>query len=102
MPNFYFDLVTNRSLQQQGSMILEDFRAALDRADQLAAELYVIRPELRGCGCAIRVTDDDGEELYRTPLDALPALESDRASLRIERARKVNSRRMPRPLLAQK
>jgi len=73
MPNFYFDLVTNRSLQQQGSMILEDFRAALDRADQLAAELYVIRPELRGCGCAIRVTDDDGEELYRTPLDALPA-----------------------------
>ena len=74
MPNFYFDLVTNRALQQQGSMILEDFRAALDRADQLAAALYVVRPELRGCGCAIRVTDDDGEEFYRTPLDALPAL----------------------------
>ena len=74
MPYFYFDLVINKIFQQQGSMILEDFHAASDRADQLAAELFVVRPELRGCGCAIRVTDDDGEELYRTPLDALPAL----------------------------
>ena len=73
MPYFHFDLVHNEDYQQQGSMILEDFQAASDRADQLAAELSVVRPELRGCGCAIRVMDDYGEELYRTPLEVLPA-----------------------------
>lgn len=73
MPCYYFDLVSSKGFQQQGSMILEDSHAASDRADQLAAELFVVRPELRGCGCAIRVINDDGQELYRTPLDTLPA-----------------------------
>lgn len=73
MPCFYFDLVTRHGFQQQGGMILEDFDAALDRADQLAAELYIVRPELRGCECAIRVTDEGGGEFYRTPIDAVPA-----------------------------
>jgi hypothetical protein len=73
MPYFYFDLVVRNEFQQQGSMILEDVDGASDRADQLAAELYIVRPELRGCNCAIRVTDEGGGELYRTPIDAVPA-----------------------------
>jgi hypothetical protein len=72
MPCYYFDLVTRNGFQQQGGMILEDFAAASDRADQLAAELYIVRPELRGRECAIRVTDESGGELYRTPIDAVP------------------------------
>jgi hypothetical protein len=38
MPCYYFDLVTPNGFQQQGGMILEDFDAASDRADRLAAD----------------------------------------------------------------
>jgi len=38
-------------------MILEDLAVASDRADQLADEFSIIRPELRSRDCAIRVTD---------------------------------------------
>jgi hypothetical protein len=72
MPYFYFDLVIGGEARDQGSMILEDLAAASDRADQLADELYIVKPELRSRDGAIRVTDNEGRELYRTPLDALP------------------------------
>ena len=36
-------------------------------------ELYIVRPELRSRGCAIRATDGDGKNLYRTPIIAAPA-----------------------------
>jgi hypothetical protein len=78
MPYFYFDLVIGKEFRDQGGMILEDLAVASDRADQLASELCTVRPELRSRGCAIRVTDDDGNELYRTPLDAIPAIFSER------------------------
>jgi hypothetical protein len=71
MPYFYFDLVVNNEFKDQGGMILEDLVAASDRADQLASELFIVRRELRSRGCAVRVTNGDGNELYRTPLDAI-------------------------------
>ena len=43
-----------------------------DRADQLANELSQVKPELKARGCAVRVTDIDRRELYRTPLDPVP------------------------------
>lgn len=52
-------------------MILEDLTTAADRADQLAVELCIVRPELRSRGYAIRVTDDGEKEVYRTPLEAM-------------------------------
>jgi hypothetical protein len=70
MPYFNFDLVIGQEFRDQGSMILEDLATAADRADQLAGELCIVRPELQSRGCAIRVTDD-GKEVYRTPLDAM-------------------------------
>lgn len=73
MPYFYFDLAIGNEFKDQGGMILEDLAVASDRADQLADELYIIRPELRSRGCAIRVTDGDGKELYRTPINSVPA-----------------------------
>ena len=53
-------------------MILEDTEIAIDKADSLASELCIVRPELRSRGCAVRVTDADSEEFHRTPIDLNP------------------------------
>jgi hypothetical protein len=72
MPYFYFDLVVGEEFKDQGSMILEDTQIAFEKADSLASELYVVRPELRSRGCTVRLTDGENTELYRTPLDPVP------------------------------
>jgi hypothetical protein len=70
MPYFYFDLVIGNQIRDQGGMILEDLAVASDRADSLARELTVVRPELRSRGVAVRVISEEEKEVYRTPLDA--------------------------------
>jgi hypothetical protein len=72
MPYFYFDLVIDNEFKHQGGMILEDTQIAFEKAESLANELSTVRPELRSRGCAVRVTDYDNRELYRTPLDPIP------------------------------
>ena len=72
MPYFYFDLVVGEEFKDQGGMILEDTQIAFEKADSLASELYIVRPELRSRGCAVRLTDGENKELYRTPLDPIP------------------------------
>ena len=72
MPYYTFDLVVGDEFRNQGTIILEDLPLASDRADQLACELSQVKPELKACGCAVRVTDVDRCELYRTPLDPVP------------------------------
>ena len=72
MPYYYFDLVIGQEFKNQGGMILEDTQIAFDKADCLATELSIVRPELRSRGCAVRVTDGDSNELYRTPIDLIP------------------------------
>jgi hypothetical protein len=72
MPYYHFDLVIGAEFKAQGDIILEDLDLASDRADQLANELSLVRPELKAKGCAVRVTDRDSKELYRTPLDPIP------------------------------
>ncbi|MGY3614937.1 hypothetical protein [Bradyrhizobium sp. USDA 10063] len=78
MPCYSFDLVVGEEFRNQGSIILEDLHVASDRADQLANELSQVKPELKAKGCAVRVTDVDNVELYRTPLDPIPAWRSAR------------------------
>src|SRR6266404_4189989 len=56
MPYFYFDLVVGEEFKDQGSMILEDTDIAFEKADSLASELYIVRPELRSRGCSVRLT----------------------------------------------
>jgi hypothetical protein len=73
MPYYSFDLVIGAEYKNQGGLILEDLELASDRAEQLASELGVVMPELKAKGCAVRVTDSDNKELYRTPLDPIPA-----------------------------
>ena len=72
MPYYNFDLVVGEEFRNQGTIILEDIGVASDRADQLANELSQVKPELMARGCAVRVTDVDNHELYRTPLDPVP------------------------------
>ncbi|MBR0715968.1 DUF6894 family protein [Bradyrhizobium liaoningense] len=73
MPYYYFDLVVGEEFKNQGGIILEDLEVASDRAHQLASELSQVKPELQSKGCAVRVTDRDHNELYRTPLDPVPS-----------------------------
>ena len=73
MPSFYFDLVIDEEFKNQGGMILEDAQIAFERAESLASELSAVRPELRSRGCAVRVTDCENRELFRTPVDPIPA-----------------------------
>ena len=73
MPYYSFDLVIGEECRNQGGLILEDLDVASDRAQQLATELCIVLPELKTKGCAVRVTDGDSRELYRTPLDPIPA-----------------------------
>ena len=69
MPWLYFDLMVHGSARSQGSMILEDEAGARDRADSLARELRIARPELEGKGCFVRVTDESANQSHRAPLD---------------------------------
>ena len=71
MPYFNFDLVVGAEFRNQGGMILENTDYAIDKADSLANELCIVRPELCSTGFAVRVTDGDSNELYRTPLETI-------------------------------
>ena len=71
MPYFNFDLVVGTDFKSQGGMILENTDSAIDKADSLASELCVVCPELRSKGCAVRVTDGESNELYRTPVELI-------------------------------
>jgi hypothetical protein len=71
MPSFNFDLVVGAQFKSQGGMILENTDSAIDKADSLASELCVVRPELCSKGCAVRVTDGESNELYRTPVELI-------------------------------
>lgn len=69
MPYFNFDLVIGAEFKSQGGMILENTENAIDKADSLAIELCIVCPELCSKGCAVRVTDGNNSELYRTPVE---------------------------------
>ncbi|MCC8957523.1 hypothetical protein H8B02_29995 [Bradyrhizobium sp. Pear77] len=72
MPYYSFDLVIDDEQKNQGGLFLESLKVASERADQLAAELAIVRPELKAKGCAIRVTGPENTEVYRTLLDPIP------------------------------
>jgi hypothetical protein len=72
MPYYYFDLVIGNDCNHQGGLKLEDLHTASDQADQLASELRERRSDLNAKCCAVRVTDGDYKELYRTPLGPIP------------------------------
>lgn len=73
VPYYSFDLVIGEEYKDQGGLILENLEVAADRADQLAVELSIVRPELKVIGCAVRVIGAGNTELYRTPINPIPS-----------------------------
>jgi hypothetical protein len=53
MPRFYFDLVGPESVLDQHGMLLGDLQFAAHAAERLAAELFTVRPELRGTASVV-------------------------------------------------
>jgi|EndMetStandDraft_4_1072995.scaffolds.fasta_scaffold1313162_1 hypothetical protein len=69
MPRYHFDLIDSTTVADQGGQLLEDESMAIEVADRLAQELSVVRPELRGKGYKVLVTNADGERVHEAPLD---------------------------------
>jgi hypothetical protein len=69
MPRYHFDLVDHKTVEDHGSQALADDITAADVADELARRVHDVRPELRNKGCAILVTDAEGREVHRAPID---------------------------------
>jgi hypothetical protein len=68
MPRYHFNLIDCRTVVDEGGAVLEDDIAAADVAYRFAAERSKVRPELRGKGYAILVTNANGEEVHRAPI----------------------------------
>jgi hypothetical protein len=68
MPRYHFDLVDHATVEDKGGQILTDDMTACDVADELARRVYQARPELRGKGYHIVVTNVDGDEIHRAPV----------------------------------
>jgi hypothetical protein len=47
MPHVNFDLVIGNDFKSQGRMMVEDYKIAIEKAESLATELCVVRPERR-------------------------------------------------------
>jgi hypothetical protein len=71
MPHYYFDLVNWKTVADQGGAELSDDIAAMDSADAIARRLLDQRPDLRKRYCAILVTNGEGDEVCRLPLEII-------------------------------
>jgi hypothetical protein len=69
MPRYHFDLVDHIVVEDQGGQLLADDVIASNVADRLAQSIYQVRPELRGKGYSILVTDNEGQQVHRVSID---------------------------------
>jgi hypothetical protein len=71
VPHYHFDLVDSKTVADEEGADLPDDIQALDVAEEIAKRLLKERPELEGRHFSILVTNRDGEEIGRVPLDVL-------------------------------
>ncbi|MDF0519492.1 hypothetical protein P0R31_19830 [Bradyrhizobium yuanmingense] len=71
MPQYHFDLVDSETVADEGGADLPDDIKALDVAEEIARRLLEERPELKGRHFSILVTNEEGEEIGRMPLDVV-------------------------------
>jgi hypothetical protein len=71
MPLYHFDLVNWKTIADQGGVELSDDIAAMDSADAMARRLLGERPDLKKRYYAILVTNDEGDEICRLPLEII-------------------------------
>jgi len=69
VPRYHFDLVDSQTVADEGGAEMSDNIAAIDAAELLAKRLLQEKPELKNRAFAILVTNEDGEEIGRVPLD---------------------------------
>ncbi len=71
MPLYHFDLVNTKTVTDHGGEVLPDDIGAMDSADELARKLLAAFPQLKNRHYAILVTNEDGDEICRLPLDVI-------------------------------
>jgi hypothetical protein len=71
MPRYHFDLVDSKTVADEGGAEVSDDTKAMDVAEQLARRLILERPELKNRHYSILVSNEDGEEVCRVPLDII-------------------------------
>lgn len=69
MPLYHFDLVNTKVHLDVGDADLPDDIEAMDTADDIARRVLKEQPETTNRHYAILVTDEEGEEICRLPLD---------------------------------
>ena len=71
MPLYHFDLVNWKAIVDAGGADLVDDIAAIDSADRIARRLIERLPQLKNNHYAVLVTNEDGNEICRLPLDVI-------------------------------
>jgi hypothetical protein len=71
MPLYHFDLVNWKAIVDAGGADLADDVAAINSADLIARRLLERMPQLKNNRYAILVTNEEGDEICRMPLDVL-------------------------------
>jgi hypothetical protein len=76
MPRFNFDLVGSCAVKDRHGLVFANYEVAARFADELAAELSIIRPELRKAASVV-MTDQDRDTLtYCVAIDAMKLRDS--------------------------
>ncbi len=71
MPLYNFDLVNWRAIVNAGDAELMDDIEAMDSADTIARRLLERLPHLKSRHYALLVTNENGDEICRLPLDVI-------------------------------
>lgn len=71
MPRYHFDLVDSKTVADEGGVEVSDDIKAISVAEELARRLLRERPELKNRHYSILVSNEDGEEVCRVPLDVI-------------------------------
>ena len=71
MPRYHFELVDKKTIADQGGRELSDDLQAVDVAEELARRLLAERPELKNRHFSILLSNEDGEQICRIPLDII-------------------------------
>jgi len=72
MPRYHFDLVNTEEVTHVTGAILDDDNQAEKVAQSLATDVRKAKPHFIGNGCEIVVRTDDGNEIFRVPIDGSP------------------------------
>ncbi len=73
MHRFYFDLVGPKSVSDQHGLLFRDLRFAAHFAERLAADLFTVRPELRGTASVVMIDESRRDLTYCVAIAADPA-----------------------------